>query len=158
MCHDMTSKVIPFPPGIAAPKDDLLLTVRRSVVIKVGAREFSVDMTAKVRPLPDACASSVPHAATVYSISAARSCETLRKKRVTPHVLRHTTAMELLQAGVDRSVIALWLGHESVETTQIYLAANLAIKEDALKKTSPLNAPVGRFKPDDQLLSFLRNL
>jgi site-specific recombinase XerD len=101
---------------------------------------------------------SVQYLVAKYAKSAARSCETLRKKRVTPHVLRHTTAMELLQAGVDRSVIALWLGHESVETTQIYLAANLAIKEDALKKTSPLNAPVGRFKPDDQLLSFLRNL
>ena len=66
--------------------------------------------------------------------------------------------MELLQAGVDRAVIALWLGHASVETTQIYLDANLALKEDALKKASPLNASVGRFKPDDQLLSFLRNL
>jgi integrase/recombinase XerD len=75
----------------------------------------------------------------------------------TPHVLRHTTAMELLQAGVDRSVIALWLGHESVETTQIHLDANLALKEDALKKTSPVSASIGRFKPDDQLLSFLRN-
>jgi integrase/recombinase XerD len=80
------------------------------------------------------------------------------KKRVSPHVLRHTTAMELLQAGVDRSVIALWLGHESVETTQIHLDANLALKEDALKKMSPLNARVGRFKPDDQLLSFLQDL
>ena len=58
----------------------------------------------------------------------------------------------------NRSVIALWLGHESVETTQIYLDANLALKEDALKKTSPLNGSVGRFKPDDQLLAFLRNL
>jgi site-specific recombinase XerD len=73
-------------------------------------------------------------------------------------VLRHTTAMELLQAGVDRSVIALWLGHESVETTQIYLDANLALKEDALKKTSPMSTSIGRFKPDDQLLSFLQNL
>jgi site-specific recombinase XerD len=73
-------------------------------------------------------------------------------------VLRHTTAMELLQAGVDRSVIALWLGHESVETTQIYLDANLALKEDALKKTSPVSTSIRRFKPDDQLLSFLQNL
>jgi integrase/recombinase XerD len=80
------------------------------------------------------------------------------EKASTPHVLRHTTAMELLLSGVDRSVIALWLGHESVETTQIYLDANLALKEEALKKTSPLNVSVGRFKPDDQLLSFLRNL
>jgi site-specific recombinase XerD len=93
-----------------------------------------------------------------YATTAAESCPTLRKKRVTPHVLRHTTAMELLQAGVDRSVIALWLGHESLETTQIYLDANLALKEDALKKTSPVNATIGRFKPDDQLLSFLHNL
>jgi integrase/recombinase XerD len=101
---------------------------------------------------------SVQYMVAKYAKSAARSCVTLRKKRVTPHVLRHTTAMELLQAGVDRSVIALWLGHESVETTQIYLDANLALKEDALKKTSPFNAAVGRFKPDDELLSFLRNL
>jgi integrase/recombinase XerD len=101
---------------------------------------------------------SVQYLVAKYVKSAARSCVTLRKKRVTPHVLRHTTARELLQAGVDRAVIALWLGHESVETTQIYLDANLALKEDALKKTSPVNASVGRFKPDDQLLAFLRNL
>jgi site-specific recombinase XerD len=101
---------------------------------------------------------SVQYLVSKYAKSAGKSCATLRKKRVTPHVLRHTTAMELLQAGVDRSVIALWLGHESVETTQIYLDANLALKEEALKKTSPLNTSVGRFKPDDQLLSFLRNL
>ena len=101
---------------------------------------------------------SVQYLVTKYAKSAAISCPSLRKKRVSPHVLRHTTAMELLQAGVDRSVIALWLGHESVETTQIYLDANLALKEEALKKTSPVNATVGRFKPDDQLLSFLRNL
>lgn len=66
--------------------------------------------------------------------------------------------MELLQAGVDRSVIALWLGHESLETTQVYLDANLALKEEALKKTSPVNATIGRFTPDDQLLSFLHKL
>ena len=101
---------------------------------------------------------SVQYLVTKYAATAAKSCPTLRKKRVTPHVLRHTTAMELLQAGVDRSVIALWLGHESVETTQIYLDANLALKEEALKKTSPVNATIGRFKPDDQLLSFLHNL
>ena len=100
---------------------------------------------------------SVQYLVAKYAKSAAKSCITLRKKQVTPHVLRHTTAMELLQAGVDRAVIALWLGHESVETTQIYLDANLALKEDALKKTSPVNAPIGRFKPDGQLLAFLRN-
>ena len=66
--------------------------------------------------------------------------------------------MELLQSGVDRSVIALWLGHESLETTQIYLDANLALKEEALKKAKPRGAKLARFKPDDQLLAFLKNL
>lgn len=101
---------------------------------------------------------SVQHLVSKYATTAANTCVTLRKKRVTPHVLRHTTAMELLQAGVDRSVIALWLGHESVETTQIYLDANLALKEEVLKKTTPVGAKVGRYKPDDELLAFLKNL
>ena len=86
-------------------------------------------------------------------------CPALNEKRVTPHCLRHTAAMELLQAGVDRSVIALWLGHESVETTQIYLDANLALKEQALAKTTPANVKLtGRYRPDDKLLAFLKSL
>lgn len=89
---------------------------------------------------------------------AVQSCPSLAHKRVTPHVLRHTTAMELLQAGVDRAVIALWLGHESVETTQIYLDANLAIKEQALAKVTPPDTTFVRYRPDDQLLAFLNNL
>ena len=67
-------------------------------------------------------------------------------------------ALALLQAGVDRSVIALWLGHESVETTQIYLEATLAMKEQALARTSPLNGTPHRFRPGDQLLRFLNGL
>jgi integrase len=63
--------------------------------------------------------------------------------------------MELLLSGVDRTLIALWLGHESVETTQIYLDANLAIKEEILAKTTPINAKGGRYRPDDDLLAFL---
>lgn len=89
---------------------------------------------------------------------AAQRCPSLANKRVTPHVLRHTTAMELLQAGADRAVIALWLGHESVETTQIYLDANLAIKEEVLAKITPLDVTFVRYQPDDQLLAFLNNL
>ena len=89
---------------------------------------------------------------------ACESCPSLRKKHVTPHVLRHSMAMGLLQAGVDRAVIALWLGHESVETTQIYLEANLAMKEEILAKTTPLGGIPGRYRPGDELLAFLQNL
>ncbi len=89
---------------------------------------------------------------------AQQSCLSLKDKRVSPHVLRHTAAMELLQAGVDRSVIALWLGHESPETTQIYLDANLALKEKALAKVAPLHGKLKRYQPDDALLNFLRDL
>ena len=89
---------------------------------------------------------------------ACKSCASLRKKHVTPHVLRHSMAMGLLQAGVDRAVIALWLGHESVETTQIYLEANLAMKEEILAKTTPPGGKPGRYRPGDELLAFLKNL
>jgi integrase/recombinase XerD len=77
---------------------------------------------------------------------------------VTPHVLRHTAAMELLQAGVDRALIAIWLGHESVETTQIYLDANLALKEEILSKTRPIQSRPNRYRPADRLLNFLKGL
>jgi len=90
--------------------------------------------------------------------AAAKVCHSLDQKRVTVHRLRHTMAMDLLQAGVDRSVIALWLGHESVETTQIYLEATIAMKEQALSKTTPLEGKLARYKPDDNLLNFLNNL
>lgn len=86
---------------------------------------------------------------------ARESCPSLKNKRVSPHVLRHTAAMELLQSGVDLSVIALWLGHESPATTYIYLEANLALKEKMLEKTKPLNVKAGRYQPSDKLLQFL---
>lgn len=90
--------------------------------------------------------------------TAANVCPSLKGKRVTVHGLRHTMAMDLLQQGVDRSVIALWLGHESLDTTQIYLEATLAMKERALSKTKPLNGKFKRYQPGDQLLGFLNNL
>jgi len=89
---------------------------------------------------------------------ASGTCPSLCKKGVTPHVLRHTAAMELLQAGVDRAVIALWLGHESVETTQIYLDANLTLKEEILAKITMSNGKPGRYKAGDELLAFLQHL
>jgi len=77
---------------------------------------------------------------------------------VTPHVLRHTTGMNLLHAGVDTSVIALWFGHESTEATQIYLHADMAIKERALARVTPIGVKPGRYRPGDALLNFLEGL
>lgn len=93
-----------------------------------------------------------------HRVNAAKVCPSLKHKRVTVHRLRHTMAMDLLQAGVDRAVIALWLGHESVETTQIYLEATLAMKERALAKATPPNGKAARYHPGDQLLEFLNSL
>jgi site-specific recombinase XerD len=93
-----------------------------------------------------------------HRMAASKVCPSLQHKRVTVHRLRHTAAMDLLQAGVDRSVIALWLGHESVETTQIYLEATLAMKEHALAKTRPPYGRAARYHPSDQLLGFLNSL
>jgi integrase/recombinase XerD len=95
---------------------------------------------------------------TLYTHLAAANCPTLHTKNVTPHVLRHTAAMRLLHAGVDTTVIALWLGHESVETTRIYLDADLTIKEQALARTNPTKSKPGRYKPADKLLGFLEAL
>lgn len=93
-----------------------------------------------------------------YVSLATLGCPSLRHKSVTPHVLRHTCAMNLLHGGVDSSVIALWLGHESVETTQIYLHADMALKEKALSLTAPPNTKPGRYRPSDKLLAFLESL
>ncbi len=95
---------------------------------------------------------------TKHSAQAAQHCPSLLEKNVTPHILRHTAAMRLLHAGIDTSVIALWLGHEQIETTQVYLHADLAIKEQALAKTKPFDSPPGRYRPPDSLLAFLEGL
>lgn len=89
---------------------------------------------------------------------AAKTCPTLRAKRVTPHVLRHTAAMQLLQNGVDRTVIALWLGHEPVESTQMYVHADIELKEKAMAKTQPVAVSPGRYRPSDDLIAFLEGL
>ncbi len=118
-------------------------------------------------PATPATPCSPPHAAdasaatgsttdsTKYIDIAAQRCPTLQEKHVTPHTLRHTAAMRLLHAGVDTTVIALWLGHERVETTQIYLHADLALKERAIAQTTPPDTDPGRYKPPDTLLAFL---
>jgi site-specific recombinase XerD len=93
-----------------------------------------------------------------YTAAAAKKRATLKGKKVTPHSLRHSAAMDLLRNGVDRAVIALWLGHEQVQTTQMYLHADMRLKEEALSHTTPTGVRPRRYRPDDQLLKFLEDL
>ena len=93
-----------------------------------------------------------------YATAARQRCPSIGTKTVTPHVLRHSTAMRLLHAGVDTSVIALWLGHEKTDTVQIYLHADLSLKDRALARTAPLDTAPGRYRPPDTILTFLEGL
>jgi integrase/recombinase XerD len=93
-----------------------------------------------------------------YASAAAKRCPSLRSKPISPHVCRHSTAMSLLSAGVDTSVIAIWLGHESVRSTDPYVHADMAIKQRALERMAPPSVPRGRYRPSDQLLAFLEDL
>jgi len=101
---------------------------------------------------------AVALAITRHARAAARTCPSITTKTITPHVLRHTAAMRLLHAGVDTTVIAIWLGHERTETTQIYIHADQALKERALARTTPLRTTPGRYQPPDPLLAFLEQL
>jgi integrase/recombinase XerD len=101
---------------------------------------------------------AIEHRLATYTDRAATNCPSLRTKRVTTHTLRHTAAMRLLLSGVDVAVIALWLGHERVSTTSIYLHADMAQKERALARTRPVGGKAGRYRPSDKLLAFLGGL
>lgn len=102
--------------------------------------------------------SGVEKRLTVAAKQAAKQCATLREKSVSPHVLRHTTAMHLLQAGVDLTVIALWLGHENPATTHLYMTADVEMKAKALSQLQEPPVRRTRYKPSDKLLAFLENL
>jgi site-specific recombinase XerD len=101
---------------------------------------------------------AVEHLLAKYTAMAAEACPSLRGKKPAPHVLRHTCAVQLLRAGIDQTVIALWLGHESVRTTDCYVHGDLSIKERALTRTKPRHVPPGRYRPHDTLLAFLEDL
>jgi integrase/recombinase XerD len=101
---------------------------------------------------------AVAHMITKHAAAAARTCVSLQAKNVTPHTLRHTAAMNLLHAGVDITVIALWLGHESPTTTRIYLHADMALKEQAIARTAPPDTKAARYQASDNLLAFLDQL
>ena len=137
------------------------LTKQTVAVLRAWLREIPDKADATVFPNARGgrlSADGVQYLLTKHVATASKTCPSLQQRRVTPHMLRHTTAMELLLAGMDRALIALWLGHESVETTQIYLDANLAMKEQALAKTAPPEGKPGRYRPDDQLMAFLKRL
>ena len=93
-----------------------------------------------------------------HATTAALACPALREKKISPHVMRHSAAMRLLNAGIDTSVIALWMGHENVATTQIYIHADLALKERAIARTAPQGTPPGRYQPPDAIIAFLDGL
>ena len=137
------------------------LTRQAAAILRAWLRELNPSPTDPIFPSRRGGALShdaVEKLVAKYAVIAEHACPSMKGKRITPHVLRHTTAIQLLQAGVDCSVNALWLGHESVETTQIYLHADLALKEKAIARTDPLPTRPGRYRPDDQLLAFLSNL
>lgn len=137
------------------------LTAQTCVVLKIwlaerhGAPDDPVFPSRRGGPLSS---DAVGFLVAKHADTAAASSPSLRSKTVSPHVLRHTCAMRLLAVGVDTSVIALWLGHEGVETTQIYLHADLAIKERALSRTAPTGTTPGRYRAPDSLLAFLDGL
>lgn len=101
---------------------------------------------------------AIEHRIAKHAAVATQRCPSLAAKKITPHVLRHTAAMRLLHAGIDIAIIALWLGHESTDTTQIYLHADMTIKERAISKTQPANTTAGRYQPQDTILTFLESL
>lgn len=131
-------------------------------VLRDWIRESPADSAGHLFPSARGAAMSsdgVQYLISKHTAVARQQCPSLAKKRVSPHVLRHSTAMDLLHHGVDRSVIALWLGHESPETTQVYLSADLELKEKALAKTGLMEAgDARRFRPGDRLLAFLQAL
>jgi integrase/recombinase XerD len=126
------------------------LTKATVAALKAWIGEQGVDRTRILFPSlrgGQLSADAVQHLVAKYAAVARQTCPSLADRRISPRVLRHTTAMELMQAGVDRTLIALWLGHESAETTQIYLDANLTIKEEILSKTAPISTKPGRYRP-----------
>ena len=137
------------------------LTKQTTTVMRAWTRERagqprdSLFATSTGRPLTR---DALERRLTKHAATAAATCASLAAKRITPHVLRHTAAMRLLHAGVDTTVIALWLGHEQIQTTGIYLHADLAIKERALARTTPPTAKPGRYRPTDRVLAFLDSL
>ena len=136
-------------------RHDAVLMLKSWLRERNGVPNDPVFATVRGRPLSR---DAVERLVAKYAALAGEECPSLKRKHVTPHVLRHSAAMDLLQHGVDRSVIALWLGHESMVTTEIYLHADLEMKEAALSHTLPLGVKPGRYRPSDDVLAYLESL
>jgi len=122
---------------------------------RAGRRDEPLFPTRTGRRLSD---DAVERRVATHKALAGQRCPSLQTKKLTPHVLRHTSAMSLLHAGVDVAVIALWLGHADTRSTAAYLHADLTIKERALARTTPVSSKPGRYRPPDSLLAFLESL
>lgn len=122
---------------------------------RAGRRDEPLFPTRTGRRLSD---DAVERRVATHKLLAGERCPSLQTKKLTPHVLRHTSAMSLLRAGVDVAVIALWLGHADTRSTDAYLHADLTIKERALARVTPVSSKPGRYKPPDRLLAFLESL
>lgn len=122
---------------------------------RAGRRDEPLFPTRTGRRLSD---DAVERRVATHKVLAGERCPSLQTKKLTPHVLRHTSAMSLLRAGVDVAVIALWLGHADTRSTDAYLHADLTIKERALARVTPVSSKPGRYKPPDRLLAFLESL
>jgi site-specific recombinase XerD len=134
---------------------DLTAVLRAWLAERAAAPADPLFPTRRGTPLsPDA----VQQRLSTHAATAARRCPSLAGKTITPHVLRHTAAMRLLAAGVDTTVIALWLGHEQVATTQVYIHADLALKQQALARTTPAGTTPGRYQPPDAIIAFLESM
>jgi integrase/recombinase XerD len=137
------------------------LTAATTAVLRAWLREQPGEPASPLFPGPRGMPltrSAVEHMVTRHARAAAADSPSLAAKHISPHTLRHTAAMQLLHAGVDITVIALWLGHESTETTQIYLHADMTLKQKALARTTPAGTRPGRYQPPDALLAFLESL
>jgi len=137
------------------PLDRQTVAVLRQFIATLPAGGFLFPTRTGTRMSTDAVAARLA----LHARTAAAGCSSLTAQAITPHVLRHTAAMRLLTAGIDITVIALWLGHESIETTQIYLHADMKTKEIALARTRPTGTRSGRYTvTEDRLLAFLQAL
>jgi site-specific recombinase XerD len=137
------------------------LTIPVATVLRAWLAESNDETTVSVFPTRTGkplSRDAIEHRIALHATAGAIACPTLAKKHVTAHVLRHTAAMRLLEAGIDPTVIALWLGHERLDTTAIYLHAHLGIKEKALARVRMLPIKPGRYRPSDALLTFLESL